>query len=188
MAPRKTAAQKAAEAAEREEYTGIPEGHTVEDVEEAPMEPAKADTALSAVRDEKSGKLLTIQQLKNKLRNEAEREVLDAHRPEVVERTAAKYKTHNLDYVRRLTEQEKAAKQIEELYEKFPQLRPQLEQQQAQREVAFAPSDYNLGITSDERPDEEQGPFTDEYEPVTIDTVETGPEFDTVDSDSYRDR
>jgi hypothetical protein len=130
MAARKTAAQKAAEAAEREEYTGIPEGH----VEEAPMAPAKADATLSKVKDEKTGKFLTIQQLKNKLRNEAEREVLDTHKAEVVTITAAKYKEHNLEYVRRLTEEEKAAEQIEKLYAQFPHLRPQVEQQQAQEE------------------------------------------------------
>lgn len=125
MAARKTAAQKAAEAAEREEYTGIPE-HPEEAVNDQ-------DNNLTDVVDDK-GKRLTVQQLKNKLRNEAEREVLDAHRPEVISRTAAKYKDHNLEYVRRLTDEEKAAKQIEELYAKFPQLRPQTEQQQQQQE------------------------------------------------------
>jgi hypothetical protein len=119
MAARKTAAQKAAEAAEREEYT------TYGDVpEEAPMAPAKADATLSKVKDDKTGKFLTIQQLKNKLRNEAEREVLDTHKAEVVTITAAKYKEHNLEYVRRLTEEEKAAEQIEKLYAQFPHLRP----------------------------------------------------------------
>jgi hypothetical protein len=120
MAPRKTAAQKAAEAAEREEYTGIPEqrGGTDE-------QPSDKDKQLSNVKDEKTGKTLTIQQLKNKLRNEAEREVLDKHKSEVVEITAAKYKEHNLEYVRRLTDKEKAQKQIEELYAQYPELRPQ---------------------------------------------------------------
>jgi hypothetical protein len=135
MAARKTAAQKAAEAAEREEYTGIPENH-VEDANAARQAeaPAKADATLSKVKDDKTGKFLTIQQLKNKLRNEAEREVLDTHKAEVVTITAAKYKEHNLEYVRRLTEEEKAAEQIEKLYAQFPHLRPQVEQQQAQAE------------------------------------------------------
>jgi hypothetical protein len=112
MAARKTAAQKAAEAAERDEYTGTGTA--------APEE----DANLTDVRDDK-GRRLTVQQLKNKLRNEAEREVLDTHKAEVVTITAAKYKVHNLEYVRRLTEEEKAAKAIEEYYEKFPNLRPQ---------------------------------------------------------------
>jgi len=129
MAARKTAAQKAAEAAEREAETTYPDHSAAEAavarVEEAAgAEPGKiADENLTDVTDEK-GKRLTVQQLKNKLRNEAERETLDNHRPEVIERTAEKYKAHNLEYVRRLTDEEKAAKQIEELYEKFPHLRP----------------------------------------------------------------
>jgi hypothetical protein len=132
MAPRKTAAQKAAEAAEREEYTSY-DTEPGTDGEVTPAgKPSDKDKQLSKVKDDKTGKFLTIQQLKNKLRNEAEREVLDKHKSEVVEITAAKYKEHNLEYVRRLTEEEKAAKQIEELYAQFPHLRPQLEQQQAQ--------------------------------------------------------
>lgn len=153
MAARKTAAQKAAEAAEREEYTGIPEGH-VEDANAARQAeaPAKADATLSKVKDDKTGKFLTIQQLKNKLRNEAEREVLDTHKAEVVTITAAKYKEHNLEYVRRLTEEEKAAEQIEKLYAQFPHLRPQVEQQQAQEEevpgesLAGAPRAYTPAV------------------------------------------
>jgi hypothetical protein len=113
MATRKTAAQKAAEAAQREAETTYPEAAA----------PQSTDTHLTEVRDDK-GKQLTVQQLKNKLRNEAEREVLDTHKDEVIKITAAKYKVHNLDYVRRLTEEEKAAKAIEEYYAKFPNLRP----------------------------------------------------------------
>ncbi|HBH59938.1 MAG TPA: hypothetical protein DDY41_17790, partial [Arthrobacter bacterium] len=95
----------------------------------------------------------TIQQLKNRLRNEAEREVLNTHKDEVVTITQAKYDAHGLEYIRRLTEEEKAAKQIEEYFKQFPELRDHfntplvvaLAQQQAQqeeREVAYAPSDY----------------------------------------------
>lgn len=131
MAARKTAAQKAAEAAEREEYTHYDTAIR----EEAPEQDTKD---LSTVKDEKTGKYLTIQQLKNKLRNEAEREVLDAHKGEVVSITAAKYDKHGLQYVRRLSEEEKAAKQIEDLYAQFPNLRPQVQQQQAQQEQVQA--------------------------------------------------
>lgn len=125
MAARKTAAQKAAEAAERDEYTSYVEPDAEPDAEEEA--PAKADAALSTVKDEKSGKFLTVQQLKNKLRNEAEREVLDKHKDEVITITAAKYEVHGLEYVRRLSEEEKAAKAIEAYYEQFPNLRPKLE-------------------------------------------------------------
>lgn len=85
--------------------------------------PAAGDENLTDVVDDK-GKRLTVQQLKNKLRNEAEREVLDTHKDEVIKITAAKYEVHNLEYVRRLSEEEKAAKAIEEYYVKFPNLRP----------------------------------------------------------------
>lgn len=67
----------------------------------------------------------TVQQLKNRLRNEAEREVLDLHKKEVIARTKAKYDEHGLKYVRRLTDEEKAAKAIEENLAKFPNLRSQ---------------------------------------------------------------
>lgn len=67
----------------------------------------------------------TVQQLKNRLRNEAEREVLDNHKKEVIERTKAKYDAHGLKYVRRLTDEEKAAKAIAENLKKYPNLRSQ---------------------------------------------------------------
>ena len=119
---RKTAAQKAAEAAERDEYTGkTPDSNisTATIGEELPETVAPAE-----VKPKKE----TVQQLKNRLRNEAEREVLNKHKGEVVKITEAKYDAHGLEYVRRLSEEEKAAKQIEDLYEKFPQLRPVVEE------------------------------------------------------------
>ena len=91
-----------------------------------PETEAEQDKQLSDVKDEKTGKTLTIQQLKNKLRNEAEREVLDKHKDEVVTITAAKYKAHNLEYVRRLTDAEKAEKAIEEHLAAHPELRDRL--------------------------------------------------------------
>lgn len=111
-----------------------PKPEPVEAPDEAPTDPT-----LSNVTDEKTGKQLTIQQLKNKLRNEAEREVLDTHKDEVVKITQAKYDAHGLEYVRRLTEEEKAAKAIEEYYVKFPSLRPQVQQQQAQQQEGGYP-------------------------------------------------
>lgn len=64
----------------------------------------------------------TLQQLKNRLRNEAERDVLNAHKAEVIKITEAKYEAHGLAYVRRLTDQEKAQKEIEDRLEKYPEL------------------------------------------------------------------
>jgi mannose-1-phosphate guanylyltransferase len=108
----------------------------------------------------------TIQQLKNRLRNEAEREVLNTHKDEVVTITQAKYDAHGLEYIRRLTEEEKAAKQIEEYFKQFPELRDHfntpavvaLAQQQAQqeeREVAYAPSDYGFDEAEDDVQEDE---------------------------------
>lgn len=74
---------------------------------------------------EKPKKTETTQQLKNRLRNEAEREVLDKHKQEVIARTKAKYDAHGLKYVRRLTDEEKAAKAIQENLAKYPNLRSQ---------------------------------------------------------------
>lgn len=82
------------------------------------------DEQPTAAAEEKAPKGETLQQLKNRLRNEAEREVLNNHKGEVITITEAKYKAHNLEYVRRLTDEEKAAKVIEEMYQKFPNLRP----------------------------------------------------------------
>lgn len=114
---RKTAAEKAAEAAAQD---------TTE----------WNDTAAPA------GKKETVQQLKNRLRNEAEREVLNRHKDEVVTITQAKYDEHGLKYVRRLSDEEKAAKVIEDLYEKFPQLRPTPET----KVEAAAPEPYAPGF------------------------------------------
>jgi hypothetical protein len=68
----------------------------------------------------------SIQQLKNRLRNEAEREVLNNHKDEVIKITAAKYAEHNLEYVRRLTDEEKAQKAIEDYLAQYPELRQKL--------------------------------------------------------------
>lgn len=89
---------------------------------------------------EKTEKQETVQQLKNRLRNEAEREVLDLHKGEVIERTAAKYKDHGLEYVRRLTDEEKAAKAIQEHLEKYPNLRSQFIQTDPAAEVVTVTS------------------------------------------------
>lgn len=75
--------------------------------------------------DAKPEKKETVQQLKNRLRNEAEREVLDLHKKEVIERTQEKYTAHGLKYVRRLSDEEKAAKAIEDNLKKYPNLRQQ---------------------------------------------------------------
>jgi hypothetical protein len=65
----------------------------------------------------------TLQQKKNRLRNEAEREVLNNHRDELNTITEAKFVEEGLNYTRRLTESEKAAKKVEEYFTQFPELR-----------------------------------------------------------------
>jgi hypothetical protein len=65
----------------------------------------------------------TEQQKKNRLRNEAEREVLNAHRDELNTITEAKFRANNLVYTRRLTDSEKAARKVEEYFNQFPELR-----------------------------------------------------------------
>jgi ABC-type sugar transport system substrate-binding protein len=65
----------------------------------------------------------TVQQKKNRLRNEAEREVLNKHRDELNHITEAKFNENNLPYTRRLTEREKAKKKIEDLLAEYPDLR-----------------------------------------------------------------
>lgn len=133
MAARKTAAQKAAEAAEVAEYTGTYEAPT-----EAPAE--------------KPAKVETVQQLKNRLRNEAEREVLNAHKDEVITITQAKYDEHGLEYVRRLTDKEKAAKDILDQLEKYPDLEAVI----AER-IAQAQAQVRLEAYSAERNAEQAG-------------------------------
>lgn len=85
---------------------------------------ASAEEAAGAEPGKLAEKQETEQQLKNRLRNEAEREVLNDHKDEVIKITEAKYRKHGLKYVRRLTDEEKAAKAIEEYYQQFPNLRP----------------------------------------------------------------
>jgi acetoin utilization deacetylase AcuC-like enzyme len=127
---------------------------------------ARANPSAPKADPVKPEKKETVQQLKNRLRNEAEREVLDKYKPEVIKRTAAKYEAHGLEYVRRLTDEEKAQKEIEEHFKRYPNLRHQFVQPE-----------------QPERPEDEvqEGvgyPFTEGYEPVTRETIETGPEFD----------
>lgn len=64
----------------------------------------------------------TEQQVKNRLRNEAEREVIDRHRSELHEIAEAKFTAAGLVYTRRKSEQEKAADKIKTLLEQFPEL------------------------------------------------------------------
>jgi hypothetical protein len=80
-------------------------------------------TIESTVTDEEAVTEETVQQKKNRLRNEAEREVLNKHRDELNAITEAKFVEQGLNYTRRLTDSEKAAKKVEEYFNQFPELR-----------------------------------------------------------------
>jgi hypothetical protein len=80
-------------------------------------------TIESTVTDEEAVTEETVQQKKNRLRNEAEREVLNKHRDELNAITEAKFVEQGLNYTRRLSDSEKAAKKVEEYFNQFPELR-----------------------------------------------------------------
>lgn len=67
-----------------------------------------------------SGKALTA--LKNRLRAEAEREVLANHRDEYHEVAARKFGEEGLEFTRRLSDEERAEKQLQELLASNPTL------------------------------------------------------------------
>lgn len=94
----------------------------------------------------------TVQQLKNRLRNEAEREVLNNHKGEVIKITEAKYDQHGLEYVRRLTDAEKAQKLIEDQLALHPELEAYiLQRAQKHEEAAAAEEPGALDTPDDER-------------------------------------
>ena len=67
----------------------------------------------------------TVQQTKNRLRNEAERRVLDRHKNEFYKEAERLYEENGFEFKRRLTDQEKAQQQIEKLLKENPELREQ---------------------------------------------------------------
>ena len=86
---------------------------------------AEAEAAATAAQEEARGE---EQKLKNMLRNQAEREVLDNHRDEYVTIATAKFTQHGLVFQRRKTEAEKAADQIAKLLAAHPELAAQFNQ------------------------------------------------------------
>lgn len=92
-----------------------------------PKADAKADPKPADKPVEKPAKKESVQQLKNRLRNEAEREILNL--PENKERfydlAGKKFEEHGLKFERRLSDEEKAAKEIAEKLAKYPSLRKQ---------------------------------------------------------------
>jgi hypothetical protein len=85
----------------------------------APAAPRKA----AAPKAEPAPKKETEAQLRNRLRNEAEREVINNHKPEFVDIATKKFAEHGLTFSRRLSDKEKAAKAIADQLNMFPELR-----------------------------------------------------------------
>lgn len=83
--------------------------NTKGDLTETPVEQPKAEE--------------TEQQKRNRLRNEAEREVLNNHRDEFHRVAEEKFKAAGLEYRRRLSAEEKAEKDLERLLAEHPHLR-----------------------------------------------------------------
>lgn len=82
--------------------------------EDKPKEPAAP---------KKKEKKETAQQAKNRLRNEAERIVLDRHKPEFYKVAEKLYAENGFEFKRRLSEEEKAEQAIEKMLRENPSLR-----------------------------------------------------------------
>ena len=93
--------------------------------EATPAEPDTVEVAAPEAEDAPAPKE-TEQQMKNRLRNEAEREVLNNHRDEFYKVAERKFKENGLEFTRRLTDEEKAKKKLEDLLAEHPGLRAQL--------------------------------------------------------------
>lgn len=81
--------------------------------EDKPKEPAAAPKK----------KKETAQQAKNRLRNEAERIVLDRHKPEFYKVAEELYAKNGFEFKRRLSDEEKAEQAIEKMLRENPSLR-----------------------------------------------------------------
>lgn len=103
----------------------------------------------------------TEQQLKNRLRNDAQRELLNKHRSEYNKIAEAKFAEHGLKFERRLNETEKAQRQLEKLLEKHPELRGQFGQE-ADREPTDddVPEEY---APEDEPEEDDEAAYTEQY-------------------------
>lgn len=93
--------------------------------DDALAEALASETAPAPEVSEKGEKGETAQQAKNRLRNEAERIVIDRHRDEFYAEAERLYEANGFEFKRRLTEEEKAAQQIEKLLQANPALREQ---------------------------------------------------------------
>lgn len=100
-----------------------------EDMSAPPVEVAQAsDTSIQQDEAPAEAQPVTVVDakeltaLKNRLRAEAEREVLDNHRPEYHEIAARKFGEHGLEFARRMTAEEKAEEALQKLLAANPAL------------------------------------------------------------------
>lgn len=88
-------------------------------VAETPAEPTPAP---AEAQEETVLSQEDITKLKNKLRAEAEREVLERHRDEYHAVASAKFAEHGLEFTRRLTKAERDAERIKKMLADNPEL------------------------------------------------------------------
>lgn len=93
------------------------------------------------------------QALRNKLRNEAQTEVLNNHRDEFVAIATAKFAEHGLEFAHRKTDAEKAADKIAALLKAHPELAGQFGQADAGLPATMPEDDATEMPTPAEVPD-----------------------------------
>lgn len=91
--------------------------------QEVEQEPEHDEAPAAAPAEAPEGE--SVQQAKNRLRNEAERIILDRYKAEFYKEAERLYAENGYEFKRRLTEQEKAQQKIEELLAQNPELREQ---------------------------------------------------------------
>lgn len=88
----------------------------------APAEPTEAPTPVEPPAD-KPKRRESPAQIRNRLRNQAERIVLDRHRDEFHQEATKLFEANGLEFKHRLTETERAQAKIEALLRENPELR-----------------------------------------------------------------
>jgi hypothetical protein len=98
-----------------------------EEIEEDMNE--EQETTQTAPVDERQETVLDKKELaalRNKLRAEAEREVIQNHNDEYHALAEAKFNQAGLEYTRRMTPEERAKREVEAILKQFPELRDKL--------------------------------------------------------------
>jgi glutamyl-tRNA reductase len=124
-------------------------------------------TAAKATPAEAPAAEETLQQKKNRLRNQAERQVIANHVDEYHSLAEELFKAEGLEFTRRLTDEEKAAKKIEELLNQHPELRGKFgKDDPAHVEAANAQEAAVVEHVEEDYIPEQDGPmYAEHYEP-----------------------